>query len=212
MGKQPDPIPSLLTRLRKIEEWMRRKDSASPFFGTGMHPNGAGGLDSDNFVTNVSGYRLAETPEFNDLKLRGGLIGNDALTNPVVPQGIWKGTTANFGLAVTWSNLVTQAVVVPAGASSVIVHGFVRLVASNTTASKDYLYSDLVIAGQNCGGFSTPVTSGDAGTSMCSFVRVMTGLTPGDTFDVIARGSTGLASWASSDNVCQISASVLFFR
>lgn len=193
-------------------ETNRQLRSRSAFTDTGMHPNGLGGLDSDNYVPDTSGYRLAETPEFNDIKLRGGIVGNDALTNPVVPQSVWKGTTANFGLAVAWSTLVTQVLTVPTDVSSVQIIGFVRLVATNTTASKDYLYSDFDIAGQSCGGFATPVDPGDPGTSFCSFARTLPGLTPGDTVTLTASGSTSFAAWASSDNVCQISASVTWYR
>ena len=146
------------------------------------------------------------------LSLPAGIIDNEALANPIVPQSVWKGTTSNFGLAVAWSTLVTQVLTVPSGVNAVQVVGFVRLVAANSTASKDYLYSDFDIGGQSCGGFSTPVESGEYGTSFCAFARTMTGLTPGGTVALTASGSTGSASWASGPNVCQIAASVTWYR
>lgn len=214
MAALPEPWKSLRAKLEAIAERVRKLENRSPFFGTGMHANGSGGIDSDNFVTGTSGYSFKSdgNAEFNDLTLRGGIIGNDALTNPVIPQSVWKGTTSNFGLAVAWSTLVTQNLTVPSGVTSVQIIGFVRLVATNTTASKDYLYSDFDIAGQSSGGFATPVEAGDPGTSFCSFARTLTGLTPGSTVTLTASGSTGFASWSSTDNVCQISASVTWYR
>lgn len=231
MPAQPDPWPSLKKRIVALEDAVRRRGSA--FFGTGLHPNGQGGLDSDNYDA-AHGFSLkGETgdAEFNGsvdvggelnvtgntviggtLSLPAGIIDNEDLANPVVPQSVWKGTTANFGLAVAWSTLVSQTLTVPSGVDSVQVIGFVRLVATNTTATKDYLYSDFDIAGQSSGGFATPVDAGDPGTSFCSFARTITGLTPGDTITLSASGSTGFASWASTNNVCQISASVTWYR
>ena len=171
-----------------------------------------GDAKSGNFATGSTGWHLDHTgnAEFNDLTLRGGIIGNDALTNPVIPQSVWKGTTADFSLNTGWTALTAQTQSAPSGASSVIVHGFVRLVATNTTASKDYLYSDLDIAGQSCGGFATPVAAGDVGTSFCSFARVLTGVS---SVTLTAYGSTSTGTWATgTGNVCQISASVLWFR
>lgn len=218
MPTQPDPWPSMRGRVKKLEDSVARR--ASVFFGTGFHPTAKNGIESDDFDGDLDagdagtkGWAMnAVRAAFGELILRPGSIGNDALTNPVIPQSVWKGTTAPFGLAVAWSTLVSQALVVPAGVSSVQVIGFVRLVATNTTATKDYLYSDFVIEGLSCGGFATPVDAGDPGTSFCSFARTLTGLTPGDTITLSAAGSSGFAPWGSTDNVCQISASVTWYR
>ena len=223
MSALPDPWKALPKAVAGIREDIKRLQNRSPFFGTGVTPTADNGLTIEgsltvtsgqmqgNYAAGSSGWHLDHSgnAEFNDLTLRGGIIGNDALTNPVVPQSVWKGTTANFGLTVPWVGLTSQTLPAPPDATSVIVHGFVRLVAQNTTGVIDYLYSDLDIDGQSCGGFSTPVNPGDYGTSFCSFARVLTGVS---STTLTALGSTGNASWASGPNVCQISASVLWFR
>jgi len=225
MARQPEPWPSFIRRFKDLEQQVTRILNASPFTGTGMSIPAPGVVQVDgeldvngpidvhgaaNFDGNTTiGGNAAIT---GTLSLPAGIINNDALANPVVPQSVWKGTTSNFGLAVSWSTLVSQALTVPSGVNSAQVIGFVRLVATNTTASKDYLYSDFDIAGQSSGGFATPVDPGDPGTSFCSFARTLTGLTPGGTVTLTASGSTGFASWASTNNVCQISASVTWYR
>lgn len=220
MSRLPDPTPGLIARIKRLEESVKRLTSASPFYGTGIHPTGAGGMESDAFDGNLGAGDAGTTGwAFNDqavavgeLILRPGSIGNEALTNPVIPQSVWKGTTANFGLSVPWSTLVTETLTVPAGVSSAQIIGFVRLVANNTTATKDYLYSDFAIGDKSCGGFATPVDPSDPGTSFCSFARTMTGLTPGGTIVLEALGSTAAGTWASTNNVCQIAASVTWYR
>src|SRR6478736_3961445 len=102
MARQPDPWRGIRAEFEELKALVKRLIS-NIFTGTGFHPNGLGGMDSDNYVPNVSGFRLAETPEFNDLKLRGGIIGNAALTNPVV--GDAKATSATgFALAASTLN------------------------------------------------------------------------------------------------------------
>lgn len=208
-----------------IEARLRALEQRRPLANTGMSVPGPGvtQVDGNLNVTgaeNVSGSLnvggilnvTGDTVIGGDLTMPNGSIQSAWLANLVSPQSVWKGTTANFGLTVAWSTLVTQTLTVPADVNAVQVIGFVRLVATNTTASKDYLYSDFDIAGLSCGGFATPVDPGDPGTSFCSFARTMTGLTPGSTFTLTASGSTSFASWSSTDNVCQISASVTWYR
>src|SRR5690349_15997908 len=50
-----------------------------------------GEVRSSNYVAGVSGWRLRPdgTIEMNDAQIRGGIIGNDALTNPVIPGSVW---------------------------------------------------------------------------------------------------------------------------
>lgn len=216
MGKQPDPIPSLLTRLRKIEAWMARKDSSSPFYGTGMHPNGAGGLDSDNFVTDVSGYRLAETPEFNDVKLRGGIIGNDALSEPVRAARLHDDAT---GFAVGTGQgavILSASVTVPAGYTQAIVLNLsVAATAINTTGSTDWLYAYGKVNNTSTGWQigSADVPAGAAGVAYDISSNHITGLASGSSLTVTGLVSSGLAAWsASGSNVANIDAAILFLR
>ena len=219
--------PDFVQLFRDLVRRVTKLEQRSAWANSGMSPTapgevtvdgslvvGSGEAKSGNFAAGATGWHLGSdgNVEVNDITLRGGIIGNEALTNPVIPNSVWKGTTANFGLAVAWTALVSESLTIPAGVTSVQVLGFVRLVAANSTASKDYLYSNLDIGGLSSGGFSTPVAPGDYGTSFCSFARTMTGLTPGDTVTLTALGSTGSAAWASGPNVCQISASVTWYR
>lgn len=219
MGKQPDPIPSLLTRLRKIEAWMARKDSSSPFFGTGMHPNGQGGLDSDNFVTDVSGYRLAETPEFNDVKLRGGIIGNDALTNPVIPGSVWV-QSANFIISPSWNTVINHNVTVPDGVTSAEIDARARVTAyynnAGTGTTVDYLYSILYINSADSDFYPLAVTdNGGSGTNQVFRSVVLTGLTPGSNVNFQVQTSSDYATWTTPSapgNKAKLGASIRWYR
>ena len=214
---QPDPWPSFLKDYKALKDTVRRLMNRDALAGTGMSTPSRGTTQADgSFIVNGD-IDVHGTANFDgnttiggNLSMPNGIIQSDWLANLVTPQSVWKGTTADFGLGTGWSALTAQTQNAPSGATSVIVHGFVRLVATNTTASKDYLYSDLDIAGSSCGGFATPVAAGDVGTSFCSFARVLTGVS---SVTLTAYGSTGSASWGTgTGNVCQISASVLWFR
>lgn len=221
MAKMPDPQPSLLARIRKIEEWMRRKDSASPFFGTGMSPNGLGGLDSDNFVTGVSGYRLAETPEFNDLKLRGSIISNDALASPVVP-GVAREVASGFTLAVaTLQEKAGTDLTVPDGCTRLLATVSGRLYAVNTRTTggadgtgTDALYVSIKL-GSTAATLATPTgISGSNGfaTTTTSEAYSLSGLIPGSTLRLGVWCASGYQTLTHADNRASYSATLLWLR
>lgn len=215
MARQPDPWKTLRDEIRKIQEQIRRMQAASPFFGTGFHPNGAGGMDSDNFVAGTSGYSFKNdgNAEFNDLTLRGGIIGNESLTSPVAPGSIYDSRT-NFALTTTLTNIRTTTITIPAGFTQAAVSVVVRVQAFNNTASLDYLYAQANIAGFN--GYALPLAvtgSGGSGINVSPFSTVLSGLTPGGSFSVQIAAQTAFANWAAdADNVAETSGSILWFR
>ena len=84
--------------------------------------DGAGIAESGNYVPGSAGWALQPNgnAEFNDLTLRGGIIGNDALTAPVVPNSFF---TDDTGLSLTTSSrtYASTAIAVPAGYSRAVV-------------------------------------------------------------------------------------------
>lgn len=215
MARQPEPLPSLLGRIRKIEAWMARKDSASPFSFTGMSPNGQGGIDSDNYVAGVSGYRFADNgnAEFNDLTLRGGIIGNDSLTSPVVP-GVINAGSSGFGIGVPYANVYSGTLNVPAGFTSAAISVVARVFAlNNGTASVDYLRARPVVGGNT--GTAVPIAATNAGgsaTAVTPMSVVLTGLS-GGTIALAIQAAADYAAWPSDSlNRADLSGSVLWFR
>lgn len=212
MSALPQPWKLFSDRIYKIEENQRRLFNRSPFTGTGMHTNGLNGMDSDNYVPDVSGWRLAETPEFNNLKLRGGIVGNAALTNPVIPAQQFIGTNT-FGLTTSGAYILSRSAPVPAGCAAVTVTAYGRVSAINSTASDDAVYSTIDVNGAGGNQFGTDVRAGKFSTSSVGFSTTLTGLTAGDSVVTRLFASTGLATWASNAaNGADLSVTYLWTR
>ena len=207
---------------KEQQEIDRQLRSRSAFTGTGMHPNGLGGIESDNFVAGASGYKFDYTgnAEFNDLTLRGGIIGNDALTNPTAPGVVWA-DLHNFGLSTTLTNKLTSTITVPAGftTAAVSVVGRCFVYNPNTTggydgAGGDYLFAQTNVAGYN--GNTLPLAmsgSNGSATAVSPFSTVLSGLTPGGSFTVQMAASTYYAPVAADPgNTIELSGSILWFR
>jgi hypothetical protein len=222
MSKLPEPWKSLRAKIEELEEWVRKLQNRSPFFGTGMHANGNGGIDSDNFVAGTSGYSFKAdgNAEFNDLTLRGGIIGNDALTSPSTPQAIYT-SAQGFSLSATLTNVLTSTVPVPAGFTKAAVTLTARAYAvnPNTTggnngAGGDYLYSQANINGFNGYSLPTGVSGGNgAGTNVSTYALVLSDLAAGSSITLQCAAQTGLLSWAANaTNTADLSATIVWYR
>ena len=214
MGKVPPTRRLLSNEIRKDREAARASRNASPFFGTGMHPNGLGGLDSDNFVTDTSGYRLAETPEFNDIKLRGGIIGNDALSEPVKAVRLHDDVDS-FAVTTSDTVILSASTPVPAGYTQVLVLNFaVAVSAYNATAATDFLYANTLINGVNPPGWqigSTPVSTTGTGVAYQIATDFRSGISGTLTFSGTVSSAYG--NWgADSTNVANLDVAMLFLR
>jgi hypothetical protein len=181
-----------------------------------------GEAKSGNYVAGSAGWHLdhAGNAEFNDLTLRGGIIGNDALTNPVTPQAVYD-SVQNFSLSTTLTNIRTTNVTVPSGFTKAAVQLTVRAYATNpnTTggnngAGGDYLYAQANINGFNGYALPTGVSgSNGSGTNVSTFAVVLTGLTPGGTISLQCAVQTGLLSWAANaNNTVDLSSSISWYR
>lgn len=216
MAKMPDPQPSLLARIRAIEDQLRRQRSASPFYGTGVRPNGQQGLDSDNYQAGASGFSLRGGDgflEINDVLIRGGIIGNDSLTSPVVP-GVINAGSSGFGIGVPYANVYSGTLNVPAGFTSAAISVVARVFAlNNGTASVDYLRARPVVGGNT--GTAVPIAATNAGgsaTAVTPMSVVLTGLS-GGTIALAIQAAADYAAWPTDSlNRADLSGSVLWFR
>lgn len=222
MSARPDPWYDLRSRLKAIEEQLRRQRNTSPFSGTGIHPNGHQGLDSDNFVHGVSGYSFqgdTGNAEFNDLTLRGGIVGNDALTNPVLPGSVWV-TASNFTVSPSWNTVINYNAIVPPGVTSAEIHAQARVTAfynnAGTGAGVDYLYGILYVAALNSDFYPLAVTdNGGSGTNHVFRTAVLTGLTPGASVNFQFQVSSSSVTWtapSSPGNQAKLGASIRWYR
>lgn len=219
MARTPDRRRTLTGEIRKQREQVRRVGNASPFFGTGMHPNGEGGLDSDNYVAGESGYsfRADGNAEFNDLTLRGGIIGNEALTNPVKPD-VSSNFDSGFSIGTTYAVKMTRTWVLPAGFNVAQISGTAKAVALNDTAGVDYLYVRSRITrvsdGMDVFGYGSPVLAPAGGLATGYGLGVAyVPLNPGDSIRLQVECMTSFGTWSSSaSNVAEWSGMISWYR
>ena len=221
MSRKPEPFRTLSGAIKKDRALARRQGNSPAFFGTGMHPNGEGGIDSDNYVAGASGYSFGSdgNAEFNDLTLRGGIIGNDALTNPVKVSGVWQ-TASNFTVAVAWSTIISTDVTVPAGFTACTIQANGRVTAfynnAGTGSGVDYLYANMYVGAATSGYYPLAVTdNGGSGTNHVFRHAIFTSLTPGGTINFALQTSTGFNTWTSPSspgNQATMGASISWYR
>lgn len=216
MAAQPEPWKSLSSRIYAIEEKVRALYNRSPFFGTGVHANGQQGLDSDNYVAGASGFSLRGGDgflEINDVLIRGGIIGNDSLTNPVAP-GVVSNETTGFGITTSSATKLSGSISVPAGFSSAAISVIARTFAldNDTVNPTDYLYSRVTLGGVSSSEVPLACTyNGGSGTSVSPLSVVLTSLGASIAYSVSAHSA--FANWGTDAlNRVSLSGSVLWFR
>lgn len=208
------PLPQTFEkRFLELEREVRKLRSRSAFTNTGLSVAAPkvtavdGELRADSYVPGETGWRLTEAgdAEFNDLTLRGGIIGNDALANPAMPAGI-AGIAGSFALTTTGTTpLVTRPVTVPDGFDTLHFNTTVRVNGVNSTGALDYLMARVKVVapagvvglGQ---GIGLPVAAGLNGFNMSPMVGIVDNLTPGQVVTFYAEGWTGSAGWAANGN------------
>ncbi|HEX2893163.1 MAG TPA: hypothetical protein VHO29_04075 [Marmoricola sp.] len=128
-----------------------------------------------------------------------GSVPTTALASPVA-SGYVAQTVTNFALTTTGGNLITATVTVPSQMTGCALMLVGRVYAANSTAAADYLLARVEISTTT--GNALPVPAGatgapdDAALNVASLATVLTGLTPGGTFDVRLWAKTQNASWA----------------
>jgi len=146
------------------------------------------------------------------LSLPSGIINNDALTSPVVPESRWL-DASNFGLTTAWVANVTISVTIPDGFTTLQVMAAGRLNAGNSTANTDALYTKITIGAATQSGFPMPVLPGGFVTSVTALATTLTGLTSGGTVNIVLWGLAGNAAWAvNAANAADLSVSLLWLR
>jgi hypothetical protein len=141
--------------------------------------------------------------------VRPGSLGNDALTSPVVPQGVYF-TNGSFALTTTPTVISTRTITVPSGFTTAVVSVIGRLYAVNPNAGGDWLYARTLISGFV--NVQLPLwvpASGFSGFNVSPFSQVLTGLTPGGTFAIALEGHTAAAGWALDlSNTTEVSGTI----
>lgn len=223
MSKLPEPPRTITGEIRRDRQQARRSRNSSPFFGTGFHPTGNNGIESDDFDGDIdTGNAGTKGWSFNSLRvvigeliLRAGSLTNDLLANP---SSFGFGGNSGQGFSVGTSGVAKTsiAIPIPAGFSRALVHCTVNASANNTTAAYDYLYVSA--------GIDLPGSLGGIGGE--AFSGVDTGgwgnaaASAAGNYDGIGSGSIVLscrvragAAWAAdAANIANVDGTVVFLR
>jgi len=228
MSKRPEPRRTLTGEIRKDRAQVARMLRSSPFFGTGIHPTGNGGMESDDFDGDLdAGNPGTRGWAFNSLRvaigellLRPGSIGNDALANPVTP-GVVNVRATGFALPVAYTEVASVDVTIPSGCTRVLanmtgwVQGYnVKTTGGNNTTGGDYVYAR-VKAGSSQSAANMPAgVSGNGGTSCATMGlgSLLTGLTPGGTLHFAVMGASDYVIAAHANNDALLTGTLVWLR
>jgi len=199
-GSQFQGEDALVRRVQDLERMVQQLAAANPFTPMGMKP-------TQNGVEFAGNMKVLGT-----LDLPAGIIGNDALANPIT-TGSAGFTASNQAFNTASTNYGTQTIVVPAGFTKAIIMNGVSAGATNSTATGDYLYVAADIDGTKGGEIPVYANPSYYASASAFAIRTMTGLTAGTTIGVATRVRTNAGSWAATGaNVVNINALALFYR
>lgn len=175
-----------------------------------------GVLRSENFLHGSTGWRLQPggNVEVNDITIRGGIIGNDALTDPVSPRAPHADATG-FNISKTGFTVPAEVTVpVPSGYSSALVIAIAQGGGyNNLSALEDQLYVAARIDGVVPPGWAAETTSVDnqMTNAVAAGTKLLTGL--GASFTIGCAMRSFSFNWTDGAfNTANIDAIVLFLR
>lgn len=213
MSALPDPFKTLSGEIRKMKEQLRRLSNASAFTGTGMHPNAFGGIESDNYVSGISGYSFNAdgNAEFNTITLRAGSVSSTALTNPSV-SGVAGVEVTNFAVSTISAEVAGVNLVVPEGCTKLAISATGHVYAENLTVNDDALWAFVrveSVAGQSLG---VSLVAAGLATASCSLATSIAGLTPLSTVRLGLWAGSSVNTLATNVNHTATLASTLTWR
>jgi len=172
-----DPFTQLARRLEGLERSHREIQSLLVRSGTIQSPNFDGVAATNTLGT--LGWALdgpSGNAVFNNIALRGGVIGADALAHTIVDQR----NSATFATA--GADVLTQTITVPAGRTSalILVNGVANLQLPTSACSMSAYLKSSAGAIQSDASVTSIAASafGNVGSTLAS---APTGLTPGST-------------------------------
>lgn len=192
--------------------------------GIGLHVDGATGnliidnneIQSGNYVAGSSGWGMFGNgnAEFNAITLRSGIIGNDALANPVT-FGRTGGAVTNFAVPTTATAINSQTIAVPAGYSQAIVFVVTNCTIYSLSTSTAGVYLKAAIGSVTMTNATSnaldPVNGFNWAPMGSSATATLTGLS-GGSISVLGCMSSTNALPADTHNVLNLDAIAIFLR
>lgn len=183
---------------------------------------GTGGIASSNFdgtlnppAVGTQGWGMAGGPAgaaiVGTLYVRNGIIGDDALTNPIA-SGNLDGTATGLTLTTTNTALKSGAITVPNGFSTALVLATGAVGGSNLTGTADGVACSININGTAGDQIIESLPAAQTAHAYASFASTVTGLVSDGTgtLTVATWGHTSTNSFSSM--TARLSAIAIFLR
>lgn len=148
----------------------------------------------------------------NSLILRDGIIGNDALTNPVVPGAVNDTETA-FAISASFAEVAGVNATVPANCTRLLAMASSWCFGINPNTAADNLHARTVIGGVSGQSFVMGLTGSGGYTTVGSgLAQSLTGLTPGSTIRLACQAHGDHAFASQPTNTATVSAILVWLR
>lgn len=203
---------------RKLEDMQRQINEMRAAQTLSAATVGTGGIVSQDFngtltppTQGTAGWGLAGAGGvgiFNQLLLANGIIGDDALTNPVtVAYGRQDANTyalpviGSFAYTGGGTTRASVSLTTPPGFTQMIVYATVTDDGVNTTGGNDTLYSFMTSTYSTASFYYAPsatVPPGFGGAAFRSIVDLYTGLTNGQVVRFDSKPGTFNGAWSSA--------------
>ena len=210
-GSQFPGEDALVRRVKDLERLVQQVIAANPLATAGISAveNGiiVNGSETVNGPLTINGAATIT----GTLNLPAGIIGNDALTDPVSIAQTSNGET-NFAITTSDVARASTTIAVPAGYTQAHVFAVCNVGAINPTTVSDFLYSSTVIQGvasREVFGYVAPNNGSVAVTTAKS--AVVTGLS-GGVITIAVNIHAGAAWAAHSSNRAYVEAQAIFLR
>jgi hypothetical protein len=223
-GSQFPSEDALMRRIKDLERDVQQLRSANQLATAGIRAIDGGivvdgSMDVQGAETVSGTLAVTGNADFTGnvriggtLELPNGIIGNDALADPLVPFA-FHADAQNFALG-NGDNLpiVSVTVTVPAGFTRAVVNATANLSAANSTGATDTLYCGLKVNGSGPGySGRAGVPPGVAANPSKTAGVLLTSL--GSSFIIEGTASTAVAPWpANVNNNVNLDGTVIFLR
>lgn len=131
-----------------------------------------------------------DTAVLNDLVLRGQIIGNDALTNPIT-AAVANGTTSGITLPTTDTTLRAQTIAVPEGFTQAFVIAVIQVGGVNPTANLVGVHATARVDGVDSDDTSTQFPQNQGAHAVATLAILRTGLSGSFTVSAVGHCSSG---------------------
>ena len=211
MPRVNDRSDDLIAVIQGIQRRLDRLErSRSSSFSSSLN------FDGDSQTGDPGSRGWALTPDrliVGGLVVRDGIIENGALADPVVPQVFAASSPSNTNGSGTFVALATATITVPANCTRALVHTSAAAGASTNGTGGSFIEAYASISGSSSGPLTVWIATGTGSSVVVPHAALLTGLTPGGTFQVKCFAlETTPANIVAASVGGSVAGSVIFLR